>query len=486
MNIELTRIARTKIEQMGGTPCGVLVCNEAGALACVSEHGRVTWLDGFEGQASSAHQELLEIHRITAHIAGVTELTGDETLTVSRVKQMAMMLNEQAARAQPEQPSAGVVPELVGEAIASANPDYTMAFFESSKVPPRTQLFSGKGVQSVCKPTGTPKGFALIPDSITLSYEDIENIMTMTGWDEGRDDFGEGVLWVGAIKDDDGNETWGLNISCIEVMEEGALPVHEFDRPILTAAPTAPAAEPRPLPVNRYGVDRDYFTKKLEILIRDMRDYTPAELARSLGRLAMTADSETMQEPELNTAQAVQGGGEDERYPDFCVVSYGHPGYDLKHEVFTSVDDAAIRANALDRKGFSIVKRQSTYTHNGEQPSKWRRTLERIARYPRTRSEELSAPGMREMAREALSDLYPHLRENVVHNGEQGGEWVRCDERLPTEADGNLIWSHDQKRGSVELCSWAWSHSLFKHGYITHWQPTGLTRPQPPKSKEGE
>lgn len=184
-------------------------------------------------------------------------------------------------------------------------------------------------------------------------------------------------------------------------------------------------------------------------------------------------------------APAVQGGGEDERYPDFCVVSYGHPGYDLKHEVFTSVDDAAIRANALDRKGFSIVKRQSTYTHNGEQPSKWRRTLERIARYPRTRSEELSAPGMREMAREALSDLYPHLRENVVHNGEQGGEWVRCDERLPTEADGNLIWSHDQKRGSVELCSWAWSHSLFKHGYITHWQPTGLTRPQPPKSKEG-
>lgn len=81
------------------------------------------------------------------------------------------------------------------------------------------------------KAQGVPEGFALIPDSITLSYEDIEAIITMTGWDEGRDDFGEGVLWVGTIRDDEGNETYGLNISCIEVMEEGALPVHEFSKP---------------------------------------------------------------------------------------------------------------------------------------------------------------------------------------------------------------------------------------------------------------
>lgn len=65
-------------------------------------------------------------------------------------------------------------------------------------------------------------------------------------------------------------------------------------------APASGEVELRPLPVNRYGVDRDYFTKKLEILIRDIRDYTPAELARSLGRLAITADSETMREPEFN------------------------------------------------------------------------------------------------------------------------------------------------------------------------------------------
>lgn len=60
------------------------------------------------------------------------------------------------------------------------------------------------------------------------------------------------------------------------------------------------AVESRPLPVNRYGVDRDYFTKNLQILIRDMRDYKPDELARSLGRLAMAADTETMREAEFN------------------------------------------------------------------------------------------------------------------------------------------------------------------------------------------
>src|SRR5690606_8733580 len=37
------------------------------------------------------------------------------------------------------------------------------------------------------------------------------------------------------------------------------------------------------LPVNRFGVAQDYFTKNLNILARDMANYTPAELARSLG-----------------------------------------------------------------------------------------------------------------------------------------------------------------------------------------------------------
>lgn len=52
MNVELTRIAEKKLEQMGATVHGVLAKNEAGAWVAVSEFGRVMWLDNFEGQAA--------------------------------------------------------------------------------------------------------------------------------------------------------------------------------------------------------------------------------------------------------------------------------------------------------------------------------------------------------------------------------------------------------------------------------------------------
>ena len=50
----LKPIAESKVRQLGGDVCGVLVRNEAGAWAAVSEGGRVMWLDDFEGQPSSA------------------------------------------------------------------------------------------------------------------------------------------------------------------------------------------------------------------------------------------------------------------------------------------------------------------------------------------------------------------------------------------------------------------------------------------------
>jgi len=42
---EMLPIAQRKIEQMGGEVMGVVVRNEAGALAAVTDMGRVTWLD---------------------------------------------------------------------------------------------------------------------------------------------------------------------------------------------------------------------------------------------------------------------------------------------------------------------------------------------------------------------------------------------------------------------------------------------------------
>lgn len=51
----LSGIAQQKLDQMGGTVHGVLVKNEAGAWAAVSDEGRVMWLDDFEGQPDRAH-----------------------------------------------------------------------------------------------------------------------------------------------------------------------------------------------------------------------------------------------------------------------------------------------------------------------------------------------------------------------------------------------------------------------------------------------
>lgn len=48
-----TQGAKSKVEQMGGKVVGVLVENEAGALAAVHDLGRVTWLDDCAHQAGS-------------------------------------------------------------------------------------------------------------------------------------------------------------------------------------------------------------------------------------------------------------------------------------------------------------------------------------------------------------------------------------------------------------------------------------------------
>src|SRR5690554_2648497 len=59
MNIELKPIAESKVRQLGGDVCGVLVRNEAGAWAAVSEGGRVMWLDDFEGRADETRATVM-------------------------------------------------------------------------------------------------------------------------------------------------------------------------------------------------------------------------------------------------------------------------------------------------------------------------------------------------------------------------------------------------------------------------------------------
>ena len=48
MNIELKPIAESKVRQLGGDVCGVLVRKD-GKLVAVDEHGRVQWLQSGQG-----------------------------------------------------------------------------------------------------------------------------------------------------------------------------------------------------------------------------------------------------------------------------------------------------------------------------------------------------------------------------------------------------------------------------------------------------
>lgn len=50
---------------------------------------------------------------------------------------------------------------------------------------------------------------------------------------------------------------------------------------------------------NEYGLDVDYFRRYFELMVRDVRNYTPDEMARSLLRMSMVADSKVMLEDEF-------------------------------------------------------------------------------------------------------------------------------------------------------------------------------------------
>jgi chromosome segregation ATPase len=53
---------------------------------------------------------------------------------------------------------------------------------------------------------------------------------------------------------------------------------------------------------NQYGLDNDYFERKIAILHRDgLRNWRPDELARELARMSRTADKSVMLEPEFET-----------------------------------------------------------------------------------------------------------------------------------------------------------------------------------------
>lgn len=84
---QMSRIAQKKIEQMGGTPVGLLVQNEAGAYAALDEHGRCTRLDaGVMGPVAVAYDPEVCTHGDSDDDAACEECIEKWTLQAARAQ----------------------------------------------------------------------------------------------------------------------------------------------------------------------------------------------------------------------------------------------------------------------------------------------------------------------------------------------------------------------------------------------------------------
>jgi len=82
-----------------------------------------------------------------------------------------------------------------------------------------------------------PDGYALVPEKMTLDWEAMENILSMTGDEFTQEAFPECILWVGETFAEEGAEPrYGLNIACVECLEDGSNPILYFEEPDLGAA----------------------------------------------------------------------------------------------------------------------------------------------------------------------------------------------------------------------------------------------------------
>jgi hypothetical protein len=139
---------------------------------------------------------------------------------------------------------------------------------------------------------------------------------------------------------------------------------------------------------------------------------------------------EVLDEQETARAQGAEVVDVDDLpYPDCCVVSFGHEGYELKDELFRDVESAARRANELEDKGFSVVIRQSLYTQ--PQPA----VPEGFAEDLRTALLEAWA-GVDGQKRRVGHEWLDATKNRLLAllstpTTPQADGWVRCEDRLP-------------------------------------------------------
>ena len=78
------------------------------------------------------------------------------------------------------------------------------------------------------------------------------------------------------------------------------------------------------------------------------------------------------------------------------------------------------------------------------------------------------------------------IRTPLYTHPASSDEWIKCSERLPEESDGDChgtVWVYNKGLSWVEISDL--EDVKFISDY-THWMPTNLVRPEPPKQEEGQ
>ena len=80
---------------------------------------------------------------------------------------------------------------------------------------------------------GVLDGWRLVPEKFSISAKDFESAQfAFGGPGTGEDEpYLDCTAWIGDIADDDGNNTYGLHLSCDECPEEGSVTLSSFSAP---------------------------------------------------------------------------------------------------------------------------------------------------------------------------------------------------------------------------------------------------------------
>ncbi|MFT7338159.1 MAG: hypothetical protein ACI92B_001488 [Marinobacter maritimus] len=376
---DMTHFAEKKISEMGGTPCGLLVRNEAGALAAVSDLGRVTWLDDcVMGPESSGVGAKEIIDRVISELEGgfvACSRCGDQEDTATLdcmgdLKQLQSILSVCAqGDAEP------VTPEDAPAYLRGPGERY------------------GWAVGMNTRPNTRPPS-AGVPDSIAA----LEALKSRIA---------SGHVAMAPTAE----RAVGHVLEAIRLEIEARTPMFQS---------SGPSAE----------VPEGLAEKALELCnaVENKEGFPPAKFALRCLML-------------VNQVRELAGQGKSQSH-----ASAGVP----EGCVFSDSDEARDFLSSVCKPEYS------RYIRDGK----------RLA-----------------------GDFACHIASLLATPAPAAAsaEWVKCEERLPTDSgagcDGS-VWFTDKSGDGIQM-----DPILMHWSYVTkgsgHWAPTGLKRPQPPK-QEGE